>query len=245
MSTKSAGLAAKMGYTNIKVMLKGAPGWKKTGNMLVASDSFVKEGNIILVDVRDPAAVEQGHIARAVNIPLAELDDAEMDFPVSSAAPIVIYGEKATEAVKTIKGWQVKYKVVSLVNGDLEGWQARGNQLANGPAGDEINWVRKLGKGEVSVADFKKAIEDDSKIILDVRGTEEVTVGKFPKAVNIPLDQLETRMSELPKDKEILIHCSTGARAEMAHTALTKEKYNCKYLVANVVSEDGACEIEM
>ena len=70
MSSKSAGLAAKMGYTNIKVMLKGAPGWKKSGNMVVASTGFINNGNLVLVDLRSKKDAAAAHIPRAVNIPL-------------------------------------------------------------------------------------------------------------------------------------------------------------------------------
>jgi rhodanese-related sulfurtransferase len=246
MSTKAAGLAKKMGYENIQVMLKGAPGWKKSGRNLVASNDFVEKGNIILLDVRSRREAAAGHIARAVNIPLAELEDAEDDFPTSKAAPVVIYGvgDQAAKAAKMVKGWG--YKSVSLVDDGLIGWMAAGKKLQNGHPATEINWVRKLGKGEVSIEDFQKAAAGQApdSLIVDVRNSDETTDGMFPGAVNIPLDVIEARMGELPKDKTLLLHCSTGARAEMAHAALKKAGYTSKFLVATIECEDGECEIE-
>jgi len=244
MSPQSAGLAKKMGYSNIKVFVGGEPAWSKAGHLLVASDKFVNTGNIILVDLRDPAEVAKGHIPRAVNIPFDEFEDAEDEFPSRKTAPIVLYGEpsQVKQAAKMLKEWG--YKKVSTVDGGLAGYTARRNMLAKGPADDEIKWVRKLGKNEVSVAEFKKALNSPgSAVILDVRTKDEAAAGRFPGAVHIPLDELEKRMAELPRDKEIFIHCSTGARAEMACQTLLKSGLKARFLVAEVESEGGRCEI--
>ena len=90
MSTKDAGMAVKLGYTNVHVMLKGVPGWKKSGQQLMASQKFLANGNIVLVDLRSKEEYEAGHIARAHNIPLAELQDANDDLPASPVTPIVL-----------------------------------------------------------------------------------------------------------------------------------------------------------
>lgn len=244
MSTKSAGLAKKIGYKNIQVMLKGVPGWKKAGNAVVASDKFVNTGNIVLVDLRPAADVKSGHIPRAVGIPLADLEDAEDDFPTRNTAPIVLYGNgnDAKKAARMIKEWG--YKKISMVDGGIEGFTARGGELAKGPAAGEIKWVRKLGKGEANVTDFMKVVNGaPNQVILDVRTNDEVTEGKFKNAIHVPLDEIEARMSEIPKDKEVLIHCSTGARAEMAFQALEKAGYKTRFVVADVECEDGKCKM--
>ena len=246
MSPKSAGLAVKKGFTNVKVMLKGAPGWKKSGQMVVASTKFVKGGNIVLVDLRSAKDSAAGHIPRAVNIPFAGLEDAEDDFPVMRAqAPIVLYGDgnQVKKAAKMIKGWG--YKSISAVDGGFANWQTAGNPVSSGAAASEIAWKYKPGKGEIGIAEFQKAITGKmaGKVILDVRGPEETADGMFAGALNIPLDELEKRFAELPKDKELLCHCSTGARADMAVQALKKAGFKARFLVANVECEDGECEI--
>ena len=116
--------------------------------------------------------------------------------------------------------------------------------LETGPAAAEINWVRILGKGEVGIADFKKALTGaPGQAVLDVRTNDEAATGKFDNAIHIPLDELEARLAELPKDKEILVHCTTGARAEMAWQALGKAGYKSRFLVADVECEGGGCKI--
>lgn len=245
LSPASAATAKKMGYTNIKVLLKGVPGWKKAGQTLVASDSFIEKGNIVLVDVRTEAESAAGHIPRAVNIPLADLAASESDFPVK--APVVVYGngDDAIKAYKMIGKWGLK--TVALVEGGLEGYVARGHQVVSGTPETEISWTRILGKGEIGLDAFRKAAEAGGKnvIILDVRTPEEIAGGKLTGAVTIPLDLLEAKIGELPKDKEIITYCSTGARAEMAYQVLVKNGYKSQFLVADVACEgDGNCSIE-
>lgn len=245
MSPKAAGLAAKMGFTNIKVMLQGVPGWKKAGQMVVASNQYVATGNRVLIDLRSPDEAAAGHIAGAVNIPLGQLNEAEDDFPTSKTAPIVVYGngDDARKAAKIIKGFG--FKTIALVDGGLDGWQKAGNVLAKGAAATEIDWVRILGPGEVAIAEFKQAATGagGEQVILDVRTTDEAEAGHFANCIHLPLDEIEARLAELPKDRELLVHCSTGARAEMAVATLKKQGFKARFLVAEVECEEGVCEI--
>lgn len=244
MSTKSAGLAKKMGYTNVKVLLQGEPAWKKAGHDMIASDTFVQTGNIVLLDVRTPSEVKEGHIPRAVNIPMAALEDAQEDFPRRKTAPIVVSGNTtdAGKAITIIRGWG--YKKVSLIAGGLEGYVARGGELTTGPAPGEIVWKRKPGEGEVTAEEFMRAAAGKpEQVILDVRTPDEAANGRFNNSIHIPLDEIESRLAELPKDKEILAHCTTGARAQMAAQALQKAGLKSRFVVANVECESGACEL--
>ena len=43
--------------------------------------------------------------------------------------------------------------------------------------------------------------------VLDVRPPEEFAVGHLPGAVNIPMHELEKRLGELPKRKEVIAYC--------------------------------------
>jgi len=241
MSPNSAGMAKKMGYPNLRVVVEGIPGWKKSGKSANASEKFVQTGNIVLVDLRARENYEAGHIPRAHNIPLAALAAQEDGFP--SKAPTVVYADSFDEAQKgynMIKKWGVK--TLSIWPGGEKSWTAKGNKLATGTTPAAITWVRQMGKGEVSVAEFKKAMDGDAnQMILDVRTRDEVQAGTFKNCVAIPLDEIEKRLGELPKDKELLIHCSTGARAEMAKNALDKAGLKSRFLLAEIECENGNC----
>jgi rhodanese-related sulfurtransferase len=244
MSPKAAGLAVKAGYSNVKVYLQGNPGWEESGRVLVASDDFILKGNIILVDLRAPKKVKKGHIPRAVNIPLEKLEDAEEQFPKNRTAPIVLYGDdekQAEQAVAMVKEWG--YRKVAMVDGGLKRWQKAGLAMEKGSAATEIHWVRIPAVGEVSIEEFRKVLAEQppDKIVLDVRGRDEVEAGMLPNALHIPLDEIETRLAEIPAGMEVLIHCATGARAEMARNILVKNSIPARFCMVDVKCEEGEC----
>ncbi|MEN6314936.1 MAG: CoA-disulfide reductase [Clostridiaceae bacterium] len=59
-------------------------------------------------------------------------------------------------------------------------------------------------------------IDREKGILIDVRTPEEYGLGTIEGAVNIPLDTLRSRLSEIPKDKEIYIFCQVGLRGYLA-----------------------------
>jgi len=244
MSTASAGLAKKLGYKQIRVMLQGQPAWIKAGHPVYASNTFVAKGNIVLIDLRSPEAVARGHLPRAVNIPFAELEDRVDDIPAK--APVVLYSDREAQAVAAWKMLRKEgIKKVSLVYGQVDGWVKSGGELVKGPAATEIQWKRKLGPGEVSVAKFLEAVAGKvDVVILDVRTHDEAAAGKFAVSKHIPLDELTARIQELPKDKPVYVHCTTGARAEMAYQELKKHGFKVFYLVANVECDGDECDVE-
>jgi len=245
MSTKSAGLAKKSGYKNVRVLLEGEPGWVKDGSATYASTGFVSKGNIVLIDLRSADKSMKARIPRSVSVPFATLDDIIEEIPMK--APVVLYSDNADEAMKALKILRSEgFKKVSLVYGDLDRWLKAESKPESGPVQTEITWQRIPAKGEVILVDFQKVVEGQvtDVTILDVRTKEEADAGKFETAKHIPLDELASRVGELPKDKKVFIHCSTGARAEMAAKELEKNGYEAFYLVAEVECEENTCEAE-
>jgi rhodanese-related sulfurtransferase len=55
--------------------------------------------------------------------------------------------------------------------------------------------------------------------VLDVRPPEEFAAGHLPGAINIPIHELEKRLSELPKRKEIVAYCR-GPYCLMSYDAM-------------------------
>ena len=69
---------------------------------------------------------------------------------------------------------------------------------------------------------------DDGKkapYVLDVRTTEEFVAGHVPGAVNIPYDQVASRLAEVPKDRDVVLYCRSGRRAQLAAEVLVENGY--------------------
>jgi len=74
---------------------------------------------------------------------------------------------------------------------------------------------------EISVSQAKEK-KDAGMLILDVREPGEWEQGHIPGATLIPLGELEKRVSELPRDKEIVVVCRSGGRSAMGRDILKK-----------------------
>ena len=61
--------------------------------------------------------------------------------------------------------------------------------------------------------------------LLDVRTEEEFAEGHVPHATNIPVQVLETRLAEVPKDRDVVVYCHSGARALRASALLRDKGY--------------------
>jgi CoA-disulfide reductase len=69
-------------------------------------------------------------------------------------------------------------------------------------------------------------INSDTGLLVDVREPAEFELGTIPGAVNIPLDNIRNRLSEIPKDKTIFIFCQVGLRGYLACRILMQNGYN-------------------
>lgn len=59
----------------------------------------------------------------------------------------------------------------------------------------------------VSREELVSFVRDGMVTLLDVRPEDEFALGHLPGALNLPLGELERRLSELPKDQEIIAYC--------------------------------------
>jgi rhodanese-related sulfurtransferase/DNA-binding transcriptional ArsR family regulator len=59
----------------------------------------------------------------------------------------------------------------------------------------------------VAATELVARLEEGSVVLLDVRPEDEYGLGHLPGALNIPLRELEARLSELPRDHEIVAYC--------------------------------------
>ncbi len=70
-----------------------------------------------------------------------------------------------------------------------------------------------------------KELSDQGAYFIDVREPHEYKTGHAPSAVNIPLGSLDRRLGSIPKEREILVICQSGARSASASAFLAKAGY--------------------
>jgi rhodanese-related sulfurtransferase len=70
------------------------------------------------------------------------------------------------------------------------------------------NFRQSRSKGDsLSIDQLRKKLKDGKITILDVRPEQEFNAGHIANAISIPIDQLQTRLKELPKRHEIIAYC--------------------------------------
>lgn len=79
------------------------------------------------------------------------------------------------------------------------------------------------------VRDMKR----EDVFLLDTRTPEEYALGTIKGAVNIPVDDLRERLSEVPQDKRVVVFCAVGLRGYLAQRILMGHGYK------NVVNLSG------
>ncbi|WP_369024660.1 rhodanese-like domain-containing protein [Mycoplasma capricolum] len=99
----------------------------------------------------------------------------------------------------------------------------------------ENDVIRIVTKVALNVSDNKfnqiehtlvRNLVESNQFILDVRSKETYNKAHIINAINIPLDELEQRHNEIPKNKPVYIHCRTGRSSYKAIKLLEKLGFN-------------------
>ncbi len=102
-----------------------------------------------------------------------------------------------------------------------------------GAAKDSVNLAGMIAanhlRGDLPLADWQ-ALEETPARIVGVRSTAEFAGGHIPGATNIPLEELRSRLGDLPKAQEIWLVCGVGQRAYYATRVLMQHGFTVKNL---------------
>ena len=178
----------------------------------------------LVIDVRDSEKYSKGHLAYAVNIPFDKFEgqiDGLEGYKDQTIILICNTGNKSGKAAKMLvdKGFKKVYNAEDGI--------------------EEFNYETVTYKNLVG-SEFEKTVEENKDLlILDVRDVKDYDKGHIENAINIPVDDIESRMNELEKykEKDILIYCSTGRKSARTADLLTKNGYKKVYNTVDGVKE--------
>jgi len=254
MSPNSLLKAEALGYTNAKVYREGYPEWLER-NVGVLAAPHLKAAYLdksiphVLIDARPASTAAEGYIPGAVSIPPSKVHEALATMPPAKLkAPIIVYavdgGASAMAVARVIKA-SGQPNVTTMVGG-FDAWKAEKLPVATAPITTKVAYVPKPRPGSIPNEEFVRlaSATPPDVLILDVRNTDEANAGMIKGAKLIPDEELLARMGEVPKDKRIITHCSTGIRAEMAYHKLKQAGYNAGFVYAVVdVKKNGQFKV--
>ncbi len=106
-----------------------------------------------------------------------------------------------------------------------------------GSAKDPVNFAGMVAvdvlKGDMPLVHWDST---QNGFLLDVRNPQELEVEKVDGAVNIPLPTLRSRLSELPKDREIFVFCRSAQRSYYATRILLQNGFKVRNISGGMLA---------
>ena len=83
-----------------------------------------------------------------------------------------------------------------------------------------ITWFGYKGWAAKQVVRRLPELRQNGAVFVDVRSAAEFASGYALGSINIPLNELPSRLAELPKDRDVVVFCASGSRSGMAKMML-------------------------
>jgi NADPH-dependent 2,4-dienoyl-CoA reductase/sulfur reductase-like enzyme/rhodanese-related sulfurtransferase len=202
-------------------------------------ESVLVNDQAIVIDLRDPISYKKANLRGSNNLSQnlirENLDRIPTDHPILLVSDD---GQKGHVALRMLSGAGFD-KVYNLSGGyiSLER-HARAigfEQLKVGMFPIEQKSIEDLeagagahaGAGAAGAAPAADAAASaEGPLVIDVRTPMEFEMGAYPGAININLDELPDRASDLgPTDREIILYCASGARSAYGQRILEQMGY--------------------
>ena len=131
----------------------------------------------------------------------------------------------------------VLFFIVAVVLSGCIGDKKSGENTITDIKGSEKNTYMNI-----NVAQGKEMIDKGEVFILDVRRPDEYASGHIKNSTllavqDIPANELDIKLKELPKDKPILVYCRSGSRSVAASTILVGNGFSKVYNMQGGITE--------
>lgn len=182
-----------------------------------------------ILDVRDPAEYATGHLQGSLNIGLSGQYATWAGTLLDRSKPIAIIAQPGRELEAALRLGRIGF---DHVTGYLDGGMAA---LASRP-----DLMRQTDRASVLLA-AEELRKPNPPLVLDVRTPTEWTSAHIESSMNIPLNHLEERIGELPRDRTLLVHCGGGYRSSIAVGILHRHgRINTTELAGGIAAWEAA-----
>ncbi|NHM07386.1 MBL fold metallo-hydrolase [Flavobacterium sp. CYK-4] len=177
-------------------------------------ESIANEADVLVLDTRAAADFAQGFIPNSINIGLDgnfAMWVGEMIHDIEQRILLVTEPGKEEEAM--IRLSRVGYDhTIGYLKGGFEAWKSTGRET------DQIN--------RITAEALEKIMTQEKITVIDVRKKSEFESEHLLDAVNIPMNEINSRLAEFPKDKPFVLHCAGGYRSIIAGSILKQRGWD-------------------
>jgi glyoxylase-like metal-dependent hydrolase (beta-lactamase superfamily II)/rhodanese-related sulfurtransferase len=200
---------------DVALNLKGAPGLEKSiAAIPLLADNYQPADNDTIIDVRSASLFRSSYLSGAYNLQNGTKFETWLGSVIAPDKPFYLVAESAEVLNATLrKAAKIGYE--SAIKGAFVYTATNGNHST-----------------ALDAAQFGK--DPEAYTIIDVRTEKEAAEKKlFPTAINIPVNELSTRIHDIPTNKPIVVHCASGYRSALGSSILKK------YLPAQPIYDFG------
>lgn len=173
-----------------------------------------KTSSAHLVDVRDPSDFASGYLVDSVNIGLNGKFETWAGTLLHPEDSIVIIAEPGLEREAILR--------LSRIGLDhVEGYLKNGFEALH-MTPELVRSVQRITVEHLN----DQLMAADCPHILDVRTSEEWSQRRIDHSVNIPLNHLQERLQDVPRDRNLVVHCSSGYRSSIATSLLQRHGFS-------------------
>ena len=167
-----------------------------------------------MLDVRDPEIFAQGFIPNSINIGLnGNFAQWVGELIPSVQQEILLITEPGKEEEAITRLSRVGYDgVIGFLKGGFDAWRTSDKEI------DTVN--------RISAETLAAMVKEDAVLLFDVRKKSEYDSQHVIGATNVPLNELNQHLAEIPKDKALVLHCAGGYRSMIASSMLKQRGWD-------------------
>ncbi|MBI3048842.1 MAG: MBL fold metallo-hydrolase [Acidobacteria bacterium] len=187
-----------------------------------------KKGAQVL-DTRDPAEFAAAHLEGSINIGLIGQYATWAGTVLSRERPIAIVADPGAETESAMRLGRIGFDhVIGYLAGGLRSADASPARIVS---------TERLS-AEVAA---RRLAEGGAPVLIDLRAPGERAQKRIDGSVHIPLTRLLDRMSEIPADRPVLVHCAGGYRSSIAASLLQRAgRTNVSELAGGITAWEAA-----
>jgi hydroxyacylglutathione hydrolase len=164
-----------------------------------------------VLDTRQAAEFGQGAVPGTINIPVSRAFTtyAGSILPYERDLHLIVDDRRINtvdELVRDLAGIGLDRVAGYFGTETIEAWRTSKGHLQTIPT--------------LALPHASSQLRADRVTVLDVRGEGEWKSGHLPGSLNVPVGSLDGRVNEIPRDRPVIVHCQTGARAAIAASLL-------------------------
>ncbi len=176
----------------------------------IALDEVLRLGDAgyYLLDVREPDEFAGGHLAGSINIPLGGKYATWAGTILDTSKSIVIIASPGREDEAAMRLGRIGFdRIAGYLDGGMKAVDPR----------PDLVWQTE----RVTAAKLAELLASPNPpVLLDVRAVKEWQEKHIGSSLNIPLQQLQKRIAEVPKGRRLAVHCAGGYRSSIAVSIL-------------------------